>query len=157
MGSHPKDPAAPQVLGSLEETKGDQAKAMDYYNKTLQLDPDNGIASNNLAYMTVETHGNVDVALRLAQTARRVMPDSPQTADTLAWVYFFKGNYGAARDLLESALKTSPDDASIHYHLGMTYTKLNDKTNAALNLKKAVALAPDSKSGKDASDALKRL
>ena len=157
MNSHPKDPAAPQVLGSLEETKGDQAKAMDYYNKALQLDPDNGVASNNLAYMTIETHGNVDVALRLAQTARRVMPDSPQTADTLAWVYFFKGNYGAARDLLESALKTSPDDPSIHYHLGMTYTKLNDKTNAALNLKKAVTLAPDSKSGKDANDALKHL
>jgi len=30
-------------------------------------------------------------------------------------------------------------------------------SNAALNLKKAVTLAPDSKSGKDANDALKHL
>ena len=32
--------------------------------------------------------GNVDVALAMAQTARRGMPDSSNAADTLGWAYF---------------------------------------------------------------------
>jgi hypothetical protein len=45
----------------------------------------------------------------------------------------------------------------MHFHLGMTYIKLNDKTDAQLHLKKAAALAPASKVGKDASAALDTL
>jgi tetratricopeptide (TPR) repeat protein len=157
LTSHPNDIGATNILGSLEEAKGDAAKAMDDYKKTLQVDSTNAVASNNLAYLMVENGQNVDVALTMAQTARRSLPDSPQTADTLAWVYYYKGNYSAARDLLESALKASPENASIHLHLGMTYDKLNDKPNALLHLKKAVAIAPDSKAGKDASAELAKL
>jgi len=156
-GSHPNDAHALQMLGSLEEAKGDQAKAMDEYQKAIQIDPNNAVASNNLAYLMVENGQNVDVALTLAQTARRAMPDSPHTADTLAWVYFYKANYYAARDLLEATLKTNPDNASMHLHLGMTYSKLNIKADAQLHLKKAAALAPNSQTGKDASAALAKL
>ena len=108
------------------------------------------MAANNLAYIMVENGQNVDVALSLAQTARRNAPNPPDTADTLAWVYYYKQNYSAARDL-ESALQTAPDNASMHFHLGMVYSKLNDKTDAQTHLKKAVVLAPNSKVGKDAS------
>jgi Tfp pilus assembly protein PilF len=82
------------------------------------------------------------------------LPDSPDTADTLAWVYYYRAQYGSARDLLETALKTAPNNPSIHYHLGMAYLKLGDKTNAALHFKKAASLEPDSQSGKDAKSAL---
>jgi tetratricopeptide (TPR) repeat protein len=115
------------------------------------------MAANNLAYLMVETGGNTDVALTLAQTARRALPDSPDTADTLAWVYYYKGTYASARDLLEDAVKINPNNASIHYHLGMTYSKLNDKTNAELHLKKAVSLAPNTHTATDAQVALTHL
>ena len=124
------------------------------YKKALSIEPDQAVASNNLAYLMTETGGNLDVALSLAQTARRVMPNSPDTADTLAWVYYQKGNYDSARDLLEDTLKTAPDNASIHYHLGMIYSKLSDKANASLHLKKAAALAPNTQTAKDADKAL---
>jgi Flp pilus assembly protein TadD len=79
---------------------------MDYYKKALQVDPANGVAANNLAYLMVENGQNVDVALSLAQTARSKMPDTPQTGGTLGWIYYHKGNYSGARDLLEEAVKT---------------------------------------------------
>jgi Tfp pilus assembly protein PilF len=157
LGSHPNDAHAWQMLGSLQEAKGDQPTAMDDYQKAIHIDPNNAIASNNLAYLMVENGQNMDVALTLAQAARRAMPDSPHTADTLAWVYYFKGNFYAARDLLEAALKTNPDNASMHLHLGMTYSKLNDKANAQLHLKKAAALEPNSRTGKEASAELAKL
>lgn len=100
---------------------------------------------------------NVDVALTLAQTARQGIPNSPNTADTLAWAYYYKGTYAFARDLLEDAVKTEPNDAAMQYHLGMVYSKLGDESDAVIHLKKAVSLAPDSLAGKDAKAALQGL
>jgi Tfp pilus assembly protein PilF len=85
------------------------------------------------------------------------MPNSPDTADTLAWAYYYKGTYSFARDLLEDAIKTNPNNAAMQYHLGMVYSKLSDKSDAVVHLKKAVSLAPDSPEGKGAKVALQGL
>lgn len=154
---HPGDAAAFTVLGSLQETQGDRDGAMASYKAALAIQPDQAIAANNLSNLMVETGQNIDVALTLAQTARRVLPDSPDTADTLAWVYYQKGNYESARSLLEDAAKTAPNNAAIHYHLGMTYAKLARKGDAATELKKAETLAPNTQTGKDAEKALSSL
>jgi len=45
----------------------------------------------------------------------------------------------------------------MQYHLGMVYSKLNDKNNATIHLKKAISLAPDSPPAKDARTALQGL
>ncbi len=156
-GSHANDINGPNILGSLYEAKGDDQKAMEQYKKALAIDSNDAIAANNLAYLMVENGQNADVALNLAQTARRVLPNSPQTADTLAWVFYYKGTYSASRDMLETALKSSPDDVSMNYHLGMIYSKLNDKANATIYLKKAATLGPATKAGKDAAAALAKL
>jgi tetratricopeptide (TPR) repeat protein len=152
--NHPSDAQAYTILGSLEESQGDTAKATEAYKKALQIQPEQPVAANNLAYIMVESGQNSDVALSLAQIARRAMPESSNTADTLAWVYYQKGNYSSARDLLEDALKTAPNDASIHYHLGMTYSKLAKNTDAVTHLKKAATLAPNTRTSKDAEKAL---
>ena len=154
LATHPGDAQAHAILGTLQQGQGDTDKATASYKKALSIQPEQPIAANNLAYLMIESGQNSDVALSYAQTARRVLPNSPGTADTLAWVYYAKGTYSSARDLLEEAAKQAPDDASIQYHLGMTYRKLADTSNAEIHLKKAVALSPDSQSGKDAQKAL---
>lgn len=151
---HPQDAQAFSILGTLQDAQGNRDAAMASYKRALALQPDQAVSANNLAYLMTETGGNLDVALSLAQTARRLMPNSPDTADTLAWVYYQKGNYDSGRDLLEDALKTSPTSASIHYHLGMIYSKLSDKADAITHLKKAEALAPNTQTAKDAEKAL---
>jgi tetratricopeptide (TPR) repeat protein len=155
--AHPNDAGAYAILGTLEESRGDVGKAEAYYKKSLQIQPQQPLAANNLAYRMLLNGENVDVALSLAQTARRAMPSSPNTADTLAWAYYHKGTYSFARDLLEDALKTDPNSAMMQYHLGMVYSKLRDTNNATIHLKKAIALAPESSAAKDAKAALQGL
>ena len=155
--AHPGDGNALAILGTLEESRGDMGKAEAYYRKSLQIQPAQAVAANNLAYRMLANGENVDVALTLAQTARRALPDSTNTADTLAWAYYYKGTYGFARDLLEEALKTQPNNATMQYHLGMVYGKLKDRNNATTHLKRALTLAPDSPTGKDAKAALQGL
>ena len=65
-----------------------------------------------------QNQDNTDYALSLAETARRALPDSPNTADTLAWAYYQKGAFQSAIDLLQGALKASPNDPTFHYHTG---------------------------------------
>lgn len=131
--NHPNDAQAYAILGTLQQGIGAKDKAMESYKKALQIVPDQPVASNNLAYLMVEGGQNTDVALNYAQSARRSLPNSPSTADTLAWVYYTKGTYASARDLLEEAAKSAPDDPAIQYHLGMTYSKMSDRTNALIS------------------------
>ncbi len=127
---------------------------MESYKKALAIQPEQPVAANNLAYLMVDSGQNLDVALSLAQVARRGAPNSPSTADTLAWIYYQKGNYDSARDLLEDAAKAAPNDAAIHYHLGMTYAKLSKSAEAKTHLKKAADLAPNTQTAKDANKEL---
>ena len=157
LNMHPNDAAALAILGTLQEASGNFNEAEADYRKSLQIQPQEPIAANNLAYRMLLNGENVDVALTLAQTARQGMPNSPTTADTLAWAYYYKGTYGFARDLLEDAVKTEPNSATMQYHLGMIYGKLREKNDAAIHLRKAISLAPGSPTARDAKAALQGL
>jgi tetratricopeptide (TPR) repeat protein len=155
--AHPNDADAFAILGTLEESRGDQGKAEAYYKKALQIQPSQPVAANNLAYRMLINGEAVDSAFTLAQTARHALPDSPSTADTLAWAYYFKGNYEFAHYLLEDAISVDPNNATMQYHLGMVYSKLSDRNNAVVHLKKAASLAPDSPVAKDARAMLQKM
>ena len=147
------------MLGELYESKKEWKQAKDSYQKALDLKPDNPLASNNLAYAMLQTGGNVDVALSLAQTARREMPDSPNAADTLGWVLYQKGAYRSAIDLFQEALKLgeknkSPDNPTVHYHLGLAYQKTDQSGLAKQQLERVLKIDPNYL---DADDVKKQL
>lgn len=87
--------------------------------------------------------GNVDLALSMAQTARRELPDSANAADTLGWAYYQKGVYNAAIDLFKEALKKNPNDPTFHYHLGLAYQKSGQPALAREHLQRVLAIKPD--------------
>jgi tetratricopeptide (TPR) repeat protein len=116
------------LMGNLYESKSDWKKAEDSYQNALALNSQNPVASDDLARVMLHTGENFDVALSLAQTARRGLPNSPGVVDTLGWIYYQKGVYPLAISNLQEALKLQeknklPDNPDIHYHLGMAYVK----------------------------------
>jgi tetratricopeptide (TPR) repeat protein len=149
----PRDVRPYMLLGSFEESR-DWQKAQTYYQKALEIQPDYAPAANNLAYLMLEHGGNVDMALSLAQTARRGMPNSPYSADTLAWAYYRKGLYPSAVSLLEQATKEAGNVAVFHYHLGLVYQKQSDAAKAKMHLEKALQIDPKFKQADEARQAL---
>ncbi|MGA2645313.1 MAG: tetratricopeptide repeat protein [Candidatus Sulfotelmatobacter sp.] len=145
---HPREIAFYILAGEMYESQSnwDQAKAM--YQKALEIQPDNPLASNNLAYVMLEQGGNVDMALSMAQTARRGMPDSSNAADTLGWAYYQKGVYQSAIDLFQESLRLiekrgGADSPTVHYHLGLAYEKANQPVQARQQLERALKINPN--------------
>ena len=156
---HPREVRFYVLAGHLysAQQNWDQAKSM--YQQALNISPDNPVASNDLAYVILQQGGNVDVAMNMAQTARRAMPDSPNVADTLGWAYYQKGIYQSAISQFQEALRLNqkmgaPEDAELHYHLGLAYQKTNQLSLAKQHLEKAVKINPENA---DARKALSQL
>ena len=105
----------------------------------------------------LEQGQNTDVALSLAQTARRGMPDDPGVADTLGWAYYKKGSYQLALGLLENAAKKAPKNPNIRYHLGLTYEQVHNLPAAKSELDNALQLSPSGPHAAEIHDALARM
>jgi tetratricopeptide (TPR) repeat protein len=143
--------------GDLYEASGDWQKAKSIYERVISTQPDNAYAANNLAYILLEHGGSVNLALTLAQTARRGLPNSPNTADTLGWAYYQNGAYSVAAPILEEAVKKNSENLAYRYHLGVTYQKLNDRAHARAQFEKIIAMNPTSPVAEDARRALAQI
>ena len=138
-GSHA---VARNWLGNVEVMRGDFKAAMEQFRRTLDVDPGNAQAANNLAYLLME-HGNqVDEALKYAQKAVELAPDQPAFWDTLGWAFYQKRQYSAAIRYLERA-SASNQDPTWKYHLAMAYAKSGDLTRGRATL--AAALKQNAK------------
>jgi Flp pilus assembly protein TadD len=138
----PRDARAYVLLGTLRQSQGDWKDAQRQYQRALALRPGDASAANNLAYLLLEHGGDADLALSLAQTARKAMPGLANTADTLGWAYFHKGNYGEAVNLLQDAVRASAEDPTYHYHLGMAYQRNGEPAKARAQFERALQLKP---------------
>jgi len=143
------------LSGEFYQKKQDWDHARAMYQQALTIQPDHPLASNNLAYLMLQQGGNVDVALAMAQTARRGMPDLASAADTLGWAYYQKGIYQSAIPQFQEALRLAekhgePDDSTVHYHLGLAFEKDHQPHQARQQLEKAVKLSPNNSEAKKA-------
>jgi len=140
----PNDPRLYLALGGVYESTGNWQQAQITYQKILTMQPENAVASNNLAYLMLEHGGSVNVALTLAQTARKGLHDLPNSADTLGWAYYNNGAFSSAVPLLEDAVKKAPGNLGYRYHLGLAYQKLNETAQARAQFDKIIDMGPKS-------------
>ena len=142
---NPSDVRLYLALGSLEERRNNWQRAEQLDQKVLQIQTDQPTAANNLSFLLLEHGGDVNYALSLAQTARRAMPNSAYTADTLAWAYYKMGVYENAIHLLQEAIKEAPQNPTYHYHMGVVYQKSEKVALAKSSFQRALQLDPKSK------------
>jgi tetratricopeptide (TPR) repeat protein len=147
----PENAAAYTLIGMLEMNRQNIDAAVDYYRKALARDDNAIFAANNLAWIyAVYGKGNIDEAVRLAQTAVQASPEVPSFVDTLGWIYYKKGLYGAATEQLKKAV--SVDEAiaresnilpspTYRFHLGVALAAKGDKAGARREIETALRLS----------------
>jgi tetratricopeptide (TPR) repeat protein len=82
------------------------------------------------------------------------MPDSPEVADTLGWVYYKRDVLDLAVESLEQSVAKDPKNATYQVHLGLAYAKAGLRTKAQSALERALQLDPNVESAGDARRAL---
>ena len=142
MQKNPRDVRPQLALGNLEENRGNWQRAQTLYQQVLQIKPEDPAVANNLAFLLIEHGGNKDLALSLAQTAWRGLPNVGNTADTLGWAFYYAGMFPSAVSMLQTAIQDSPENPTYHYHLGLAYQKTDDSAHAKEQLKRALELHP---------------
>lgn len=113
---------------------GETLPAIGMWVKAAELDPNLAEAHFKLgvAYSLVEAEDE-SVA---ANTVNASTQDSKQKKNSQI-------AFENAVTAYKRAIETNPDDDVAHYHLGLTYNKLNEDTSAARSLREAVKLKTD--------------
>ena len=124
------------------------------YLTAVRLDPNAAIAYNNLAWLEAERKTRLPEAEAWAKKAVTLAPQVPQFQETLAWVYHAQGQSARAVSILQNLTTTNPQFASAFYRLGIIYAETGKSREAAVYLRKALALE---KNEAEAIDIRKRL
>ncbi len=138
----PNDPSAYLQMALLYDRLGNIKEARPIYERILKLQPDHAIALNNLAYLLAENGGDLDQALALAQRARQRLPDNPDVADTLGWIYIKKNLSDNAISIFRDLVTKQPEIPTYRYHLGMALFQRGDKPEARKELQAALDRKP---------------
>jgi tetratricopeptide (TPR) repeat protein len=142
MRKNPKDMSVvlhgAMILAKLQRWED----ARTAYERALQLDSNNAIAQNNLAWLLSEYGGDTDRALQLAQQAKEKLPGDLQVTDTIGWLYYKKGIYKTAVQYLQECADKDHANPTYQYQLGMVYLKLGDRDEARRHFLQALSLKP---------------
>jgi tetratricopeptide (TPR) repeat protein len=134
LSTNPNDSTALLWMGIIEQVMGDRLKAIGYYRKVVASNPDEAQACNNLAYLLTDEGGSdLDEALKYAQRATELAPQSSAYADTLGWILYRRGLYSSAVKYLQQAGANS-GDVRWMYHLAMAYAKAGDYAHSQTTL-----------------------
>ena len=142
------NPLAVQYEGAAEwlTQNGDFAsdRVLDLYKQALELNPDNIVALNNLAFLNFNL-GNIDEAKSLINRAREINNVDPYVA--LNYILFGLSDNSLEIDnvvvLIDSLLQALPDSVLILNMATHTHMLNNDMFQAVLYAQKASNVDPD--------------
>jgi tetratricopeptide (TPR) repeat protein len=138
----PENPMVVSTLALTLDAAGRRTEARQAYEQTLHLDPGNGVALNNLAFLIAEAGGDLDQALTFAQRAKQVLPNLLEVSDTLGWIYLKKNLSDNAVQIFSELVKKEPNHSTYRYHLGMALSQKGDKPRALKELEQALQNNP---------------
>jgi Flp pilus assembly protein TadD len=141
---HPKDIALLVHQGDVATARKDYSLAAQHYRQALDIQPNNALVLNNLAWVSGEL--KAPKAIEYAEKANQLAPGQPQFMDTLAMLLAQKGETKRAIDLLRNAMNAAPNAASIQLNLAKVLISAGEKKEARKELE-ALAKLGDKFSG----------
>jgi tetratricopeptide (TPR) repeat protein len=105
-------------LGESYYRVGNDSLAFSYFDKTLNINPNNYLILNNYAYYLSLENKNLDLALQYAKKVVEKYPENPTFVDTYAWVLYLKGDYKQAKQAMDKIISTKAswsEEETNHY------------------------------------------
>lgn len=144
-------------LGVVREKQKKYDACIEAMKEVLQLKPDHPDALNYLGYLYADRGIHLDEAEELLLRALELSPDNGYFTDSLAWVYYRKGEYEKALTHLLAAIRTIPPDPTVYDHLGDVYVALGRENDAIEAYEKSLAAEPEERTTVDRAPVKKKL
>ncbi|MBN2790087.1 MAG: tetratricopeptide repeat protein [Candidatus Delongbacteria bacterium] len=129
VAEHPEDKNIyyRYIMSLIENDQID--KAIEIYETAINKFPEEISMRNNYAYLLVEHNKDIEKALELSNYAVEKEPENISFLDTLAWIYFIKGDYINAEIYIDKAFDQSgvladPNSMELFDHYKKIKTKL---------------------------------
>lgn len=126
---------------SAENAK-DYTNAKLYYNKVKELNYPQPLIYNSLATIQME-EGDTVAAVAILLEGRKKYPDNFNLLIAETNIYLSSKQNDKAMANLVEAIKTDPENPTIHYAVGVNYALMGDVAEAEKAYLKAVELNPD--------------
>jgi putative PEP-CTERM system TPR-repeat lipoprotein len=155
MGQHPRDAGFQAYLGERSLAQGDLTGAEKRYRTVVELQPENAIALNNLAWITSRL--KKPGASAFAERAHALHPDEPAYMDTLATTLAEENQLPRALELERKAIALAPTYQPYRLTLAKLFLKMGDKAAAKTELTQLAKLGDKFAGHAEVSELLKAL
>lgn len=106
------------LLGDTYHYLGNHERSDQFYEKVLEVQPDNATVLNNYSYHLSVRKVRLDDAERMSKKALGKEPENAAFLDTYGWVMYQKGRYEEARTWIGKSLQHAPEPSAVvleHY------------------------------------------
>ncbi len=118
------------ALGYSAWVQEKNSEAAEWYEKALQIDPENPTALNGFGYVLASGGKDLTRALSMCKKALDIIPEYPAYLDSMAWIYYKLGLLKEAKQYIKKAKKKNPGNNEIASHYRVIYEQMNDNRNA---------------------------
>jgi len=108
---------AHSALGNIYYDQENYDLAIQYFKKAIELNPADHGSMNNLAWVFATQGVQLEEGIVLSRRSLRLNPNSPTYLDTLAELYFARGDVEQAVQIIRQAIAQDPDQPELRAHL----------------------------------------
>jgi Flp pilus assembly protein TadD len=153
LEDHPADSTIHGALGANYAAIGDVPRATSHLEQAIALNPDNWPPLNNLAWLLRER--DPARARQYAEKAIVLSQNSADVLDTLALIQLQQGEIAQARESINAALSSAPENRQYQYHSAMIEIE-GGNTALAREILKAILAQPGEFPEREATQVLYR-
>jgi len=130
------------LMGNLWERHGDATRALEYFDKVLEQDPERPDVYKSIGwfYMNKEQY---EQAIEYWQKALEIDPNTPGMHYNIALALMGQNKQSQAIEELEKDIQISPGSSSSHFLLGQLYLQQKEYEKARNNYEKAIEIEPN--------------
>ena len=140
LATHSDKAVVVQAVGDCYFMAGNYEPAVKAYRRTLELQPGNLLAQNNLALALSELPDKLDEAHKVLATALATDSKSLDLLDTQASLHLVEKHAELAMEVLNKIVEQNPDNPTTQLHLAIAYDELQNAEAARRSLFTATAL-----------------
>ena len=130
------------LMGNLWERHGDATKAMEYFGKVLEHDPERPDVYKSIGWFFMNK-GQYEQAIGYWRKALEIDPNIPKVHHNIALALMGQNNQNQAIEELEKEVKISPRSSISYFLLGQLFLRQKEYEKARINYEKAIEIKPN--------------